>query len=784
MSINIFGKVYEKCWKPRLANGKIRMEVASSIRDLANTRVFVVPIGNVSKQVVEQCLEQLKNYSVVRLSCSHRWRSHSEALPPNTNTLQDPNNYRRGKSASGEEETGVYRIQFQLCTQDNNGTIQLPSSDWETFQLSRRGWGVVGIAQVSESTRDMHENGAKIQQELVEVCKQLRKQQPVIMRCLAIQDDKTTTQTAHDWKYSDKAWSQVEEAELTSLDIASVEAESVKDDVESSSWYSKQVLRNDMWTYSATGSSVGGGTGGDSSSEEDNYFVGKSETTPSASTVDDSTLKTLPVSNISGGGDSNSSSVPLKYLHRKDWIDCKNWLSSWLASFTADIHQAMDLWLRRMMSSADLIVSPMDADKAAEKFSKLVRRRASRLDKYYGDFYLMSGNYQKSFMKYSASAAAARANSDWLWLAGAIEGTCACAILLGRDFTTLSGIANVVEVQPENRDLILQVMQRYDEVCKLYRKKRAIFMEMFACLRMANFLSETGRHSEHLLWLQAASEVLEKMPNRYPNGVDEDKRIRLLGLIGYAYLQAGCWRKASFYFWREAVGLRRQGDSLGAITIIQQVIRLFGVKGFSMLENQKNYEWNNMSLETKETLQNDTNCKERLIWPCLRRLALLEMASSSRASGHSSVCLWSCLKALETSQHISPWDEMSQVVVEDAKIIAWMLRYPLSIRIKEPCGHFIHFLNMHMTCTEKESGVETNIQKYDSHALSPKLHMSPLQSPQKRKSPNPFIYSPFMNKPENNSSPETDASNASHTTCLEKGENYKVRKVALCIIFE
>ncbi|GJD07321.1 Trafficking protein particle complex II-specific subunit 120 [Galdieria sulphuraria] len=753
------------------------MEVASSIRDLANTRVLVVPIGNVSKALIEQSIRELKNYAVVRLSFSQRWRSHSEALPPTRNNSQE--------KASGEE-TAVYRLEFQLCSQENDGIIQLPSSEWETFQLSRRSWGVIGIAQVSEWNSNNQAQSAKIQQELAEVCKQLRKQQPVVMRCLVIQDERTTNRTERDLKYSERVWNQVEE-EFTSLDIASVEAESVKDDLESSTSYPKEMSRNDTSIYSATGN------GGDSSSEEDNSSNKASFKTSHnrSSSVSEHTLANVSTSSVStmtsGGGGESSSTIPLKYLNRRELVDSnlKNWLSPWLISFATDIHQAMDFWLRRMMTSADLIVSPMDADKAAEKFSKLVRRRASRLDKYFGDFHLMNGNYHKSFMKYSACAAAARANSDWLWLAGAIEGTCACAILLGRDFTTLSGIANVVEVQPENRDLISQVIQRYDEVCKLYRKKRAFFMEMFACLRLANFLSETGRHSEHLLWLQNSSEVLEKMPNRYPNGVVEDKRIRLLGLLGYAYLQAGCWRKASFYFWREAVGLRRQGDSLAAIAIIQHVIRLFGMKGSPMLDDQEIAGWNSYSLATKEstlssddddhqTIQKDGICKDLMIWPCLIRLALLETASSSRASGHSSVCLWSCLKALEISKYISPWDEMSKVSTEDAKIIAWMLRYPLSVRIKESCGHFIHFLSIRKTCSEKEPHIQTILQRYESQHSSPTLRASPSPSPRKMLSSNPFIYSPFMNNPENNSYSEADVSDTSpYVIYIEKGEEYK-----------
>jgi len=729
------------------------MQVASSIRDLADTRVFIVPIGNVSKELLEQCIQQLKSYATVRWS-SQRWRSHSEALPSNATTSRE---------ASGDESQ-IYRFQFQLCSQDNNNsTIQLPSSEWESFQLSRRCWGIIGIAQVSEANANQQVNGAKIQHQLNEVSKQRKKQQPLVIKCLVIQDDKTTTnQTERELPRSEKISSQVEE-ELTSLDIASVEAESVKDEVESSSSYPKQVSRNDMSTYSATG--------GDSSSDEDKSSV------KAPSTVENTlaTSSTLTVPSRSSG-ESNNLSIPLKYVTRKQLLDSssKDWLSSWLISFATDIHQCIDFWLRRMMTSADLIVSPMDADKAAEKFSKLVRRRASRLDKYFGDFYLMSGNYRKSFMKYSACAAAARANSDWLWLAGAIEGTCACAILLGRDFTTLSGIANVVEIQPENRDLISQVIQHYDEVCKLYRKKRAFFMEMFACLRLANFLSETTRRSEHLQWLQNASEALDKMPNRYPNGVEEEKRTRLLGLIGYAYLQAGCWRKASFYFWREAVGLRRQGDSFAAITIIQQVIRLFGVKGFP-LEKTWNYSVveGNFPTGRPHKMQSEVVDDWR-IWPCLVRLALLETASSSRASGHSSLCLWSCFKALETSKYISPWDEMSPVTSEDAKIVAWMLRYPLSVRIKGPCGNFIRVVDIYEEKGE-ECQVETSLQRYDedSHPSSPAPHKSPCSSPKKRLSSNPFIYSPFMNRQE--SIPETVVSDSSRTVCMEKGEEYKVR---------
>eukprot|EP00871_Galdieria_phlegrea_P004772 jgi/Galph1/5296/GphlegSOOS_G3912.1 len=703
------------------------MQVASSIRDLASTRVIVVPLGNISQELVERCIELVQTYATVRLSSPGRWRSRSEASSQTKSPKERVNNHLDGESL-------LFRLHFEVHSVDLEN--------------------LVGIAQVNDSNQTN-----KIQQEFIELCKQWK--QAVASHCLLVRGNTHEESNLVSESVSDKLWPAMED--IASLDIASVEAENFKDELDNTNVQQKEISKTDTSFYASAST-----TGGDSSSDEDSL-----KNTPSHhrnvsySTTEDAATCTA-MGNVSTGSsfsNSGDTAVQLKWITIDDLAESssKDWLTTWLASLVTEIHHGMNLWLHHLSSTADLIVSPMDADKKAEKFSKLVRRRASRFDKYTADCFLQSGNYQKAFMKYSACAAAARANGDWLWLAGAIEGTCACAILLGRDFTTLSGIANVVEVQPENRDLISQVIQRYDEICKLHRKKRAFVMEMFASLRLANFLVETNRRSEVLTWLQYASQVLEKMPNHLPSGIEDENRPKLLGMIGFTYLKAGCWRKASFYLWREAVGLRRQGDSFSAMTIIQQVISLVGSGAFSLNDSDdekhplisflvKVSKHVNNECKQEIAVENNDNLspQEAIIWPCLLRLLLLETASSARASGQSQLCLWSCLTALEISPLASPWDDLSRITNEDTKIIAWMLRYPVPIRIPAGGGKFIRFLGIEkITLTEDDDRKTVVLERSSKKQCSPCLKGSPPASPTRRKGP--FIYSPFMNRLEQDS---------------------------------
>lgn len=210
-----------------------------------------------------------------------------------------------------------------------------------------------------------------------------------------------------------------------------------------------------------------------------------------------------------------------------------------------------DCWKRRESPATELFLSPIDEKYTADRQSKLSKRRAGRLDKLLGDSLLLMGSPSEALAKYNSAIEKARANSDRLWLAGAMEGWSAAHVLhhvgSGRSVS----------------DPILsdRLISHYAEIYKLYQKKRVAEPEAAAALRLAEFLGRwTSRRRDALDAAEHAATVGE--------GLRVQKRAALWEALARFSDRMGCRRKAALYLYR--LGLLNASQSIwsSAVTLM------------------------------------------------------------------------------------------------------------------------------------------------------------------------------------------------------------------------
>lgn len=192
-----------------------------------------------------------------------------------------------------------------------------------------------------------------------------------------------------------------------------------------------------------------------------------------------------------------------------------------------------DCWKRKESPATDLFLSPIDEKYSADRQSKLAKRRAGRLDKLLGDSLLLMGSPSEALMKYNSAIEKAKANSDRLWLAGAMEGWSAAHVL------------NHVGSRGSVSDPILsdRLIEYYAEIYKLYQKKRVAEPEAAAALRLAEFLGRwTNRRKDALDAAEHAATVGE--------GLRVQKRAALWEALARFSDRMGCRRKAALYLYR------------------------------------------------------------------------------------------------------------------------------------------------------------------------------------------------------------------------------------------
>ncbi len=184
-------------------------------------------------------------------------------------------------------------------------------------------------------------------------------------------------------------------------------------------------------------------------------------------------------------------------------------------------------------ASIEMFISPLDEPNTPDKQSKLIKRRPGRQDKLLGDNHLMMGAPAEALTKYNSAIEKAKANSDRLWLAGAMEGWSAAHV-----FCYVKGGGAVGDQALSNK-----LIEHYSDIYKLYQKKRIPELEALAALRLAEFLGRfTTRRKDALEAADHAAAVGESLSSQ--------KRAALWECLARFSEYMKCHRKAAFYMYR------------------------------------------------------------------------------------------------------------------------------------------------------------------------------------------------------------------------------------------
>jgi trafficking protein particle complex subunit 9 len=166
--------------------------------------------------------------------------------------------------------------------------------------------------------------------------------------------------------------------------------------------------------------------------------------------------------------------------------------------FVGLVLASLETWMQHESIATDLFLSPLDEHTATDNKSKLEKRRQGRLEKIQGDFYLMTGFASEALTKFYSAIERARTNGDSLWLAGAMEGAVA-----GQVYVHVSA-GN----QADEPSLVDRIIEQYDEIFRMYRKKRVAELEAGAALRLAEYLGRwTSRRKEAIESANLAANV-------------------------------------------------------------------------------------------------------------------------------------------------------------------------------------------------------------------------------------------------------------------------------------
>lgn len=218
---------------------------------------------------------------------------------------------------------------------------------------------------------------------------------------------------------------------------------------------------------------------------------------------------------------------------------------------------------KRESPPAELILSPIDERHSVDRQSKLVKRRQGRLDKMHGDYLLLMGQPGEALLKYNYAMERAKANSDRLWLAGAMEGWSAAHVLL---YVGAGG-------SPNDALFCNRIIAHYADIYKLYQKKRVAEPEAAAALRLAEFLGRwTNRRKEALDAAEHAATVGE--------GLRAQKRAALWEALARFSERMGCRRKAGLFLYRLAHLNASQSVWPSAVALMSAAEKQLSPKGY------------------------------------------------------------------------------------------------------------------------------------------------------------------------------------------------------------
>eukprot|EP00189_Rhodosorus_marinus_P011163 CAMPEP_0184751526 /NCGR_PEP_ID=MMETSP0315-20130426/43086_1 /TAXON_ID=101924 /ORGANISM="Rhodosorus marinus, Strain UTEX LB 2760" /LENGTH=1091 /DNA_ID=CAMNT_0027230787 /DNA_START=237 /DNA_END=3512 /DNA_ORIENTATION=+ len=218
------------------------------------------------------------------------------------------------------------------------------------------------------------------------------------------------------------------------------------------------------------------------------------------------------------------------------------------------ILQSLNNRIRTYKQTSGPILSPLDMKHSVEKHSTLKQRRQGRLDKCFGDLYLLMALPALARTKYESAIDKTKTNGDRLWLAGSLEGYNAAALSTG-DFTR------------ENVDAVLK---KSTEILKLYKRKRLFELEVAAAMKIATFLSrlpKKRRETLHYAKYAAEAGVLLKPVK---------KRIALHSQLVKLMMDVNAHRKAALFLYQLAGFYSFSRKWHESYDIIMEVIKLVG----------------------------------------------------------------------------------------------------------------------------------------------------------------------------------------------------------------
>eukprot|EP00042_Codosiga_hollandica_P037589 m.298471 g.298471 ORF g.298471 m.298471 type:complete len:1039 (-) comp55175_c0_seq9:24-3140(-) len=169
------------------------------------------------------------------------------------------------------------------------------------------------------------------------------------------------------------------------------------------------------------------------------------------------------------------------------------------------------------------LVTPIQDQDASvfgsQVFGNLRRRNVARYDKQIGDLHLLMRKYTQAETFYQSAIRALRDVSDFLWLAGALEG---------------SAICNAMQ-----SDQLEEAFGKYNEAIELYSKlpAAAAVMKFEAIFKLTRLLIQTGNRQRALKLLGSINFVSFE-------GIADNWRETIALVMATLYQTLGCTRKA------------------------------------------------------------------------------------------------------------------------------------------------------------------------------------------------------------------------------------------------
>jgi len=264
-----------------------------------------------------------------------------------------------------------------------------------------------------------------------------------------------------------------------------------------------------------------------------------------------------------------------------------------------------------------IMTTPLDAQSIIDADSSMLsRRKEGRIHKIVGDHLLLLGAASDALSSFKSASEQCRANSDRLWLAGAIEGEIATLLVhVGFKASFVYGASKSAPIATSNTkrssgksdinedhsrsifmqsqsvhstelhssdrgsnrsrtfledrsELVTSIIENYNEVFAMYSKKRAKELEVAACLRLASFLAVVpGRYRESLETAVRTGQVAESLR--------VSRKIQVWAMLATFLEGIGAKRQAALYLHRLASWNLEQSRMFEACALTYRTVNEF-----------------------------------------------------------------------------------------------------------------------------------------------------------------------------------------------------------------